>query len=123
MKKHNNSPMKSEQASKRATSRRPVQRDTKGVMAERVGKLTEKLDSKAVSASAGEERQRGGLHPIRDRLTVGVDLGDQWSNYCILSLEGETLAERQLRTRQQDFAEFFQALNSARVIVEVGHSK
>ena len=25
--------------------------------------------------------------PNRDRLTVGVDLGDRWSQYCILGLE------------------------------------
>jgi transposase len=55
-----------------------------------------------------------------DRLTLGVDLGDQWSHYCILGLEGETLVEGQLRTRQQDCAEFFQALNSARVVLELG---
>ena len=63
---------------------------------------------------------RDGLKPNLDRLTVGVDLGDQRSDYCILDLEGETLAEGQLRTTQQDFAEFFQALNGARVVVEVG---
>jgi transposase len=49
-----------------------------------------------------------------------VDLGDQWSHYCILDLEGETLAEGQLRTRQEDFAEFFQSLSEARVVMEVG---
>jgi hypothetical protein len=48
-------------------------------------------------------------------VTVGVDLGDQWSHYCILGLERETLAEGQLRTMQEDSAEFFQALNAARV--------
>jgi hypothetical protein len=51
---------------------------------------------------------------------VGVDLGDQWSHYCILGLEGETLAEGQLRTTQPDVTEFFQALNAARVVLEVG---
>ena len=55
-----------------------------------------------------------------DCLTVGVDLGDQWSQYCILGLEGETLAEGQLRTTKQDVAEFFEALNAARVVLEVG---
>ncbi len=49
-----------------------------------------------------------------------MDLGDQWSNYCILGLEGETLAEGQLRTTQQDFAEFFQSMAAARVVMEVG---
>jgi len=60
------------------------------------------------------------LRPNLDRLTVGVDLGDQWSHYCILGLEKETLAEGQLRTTQQDVAEFFRALNAARVAMEVG---
>ena len=58
--------------------------------------------------------------PNRDRLTVGVDLGDRWSQYCILGLEGETLAEGQLRTTQEDVREFFQALTAARVVIEVG---
>ena len=120
MKKHNNSAKKSEPTSKRAKSRGPVQRDTKEVLAELVGKLREKLDPKVGAASAGEKNQRGELRPNLDRLTVGVDLGDQWSHYCILGLEGETLAEGQLRTTQQDVAEFFRALNAARVAMEVG---
>jgi transposase len=120
LKKHNNSPKKSEPTSKRAKSRGPVQRDMKEVLAELVGKLREKLGPKVVAASAGEDHQRGELRPNLDRLTVGVDLGDQWSHYCILGLEGETLAEGQLRTTQQDVAGFFQALNGARVVLEVG---
>ena len=101
MKKHSNSGKKSERTTKRAKSRGPVQRDTKEVLAELVGKLKEKLDPKKVAAtSAGEKHPRGELRPNLDRLTVGVDLGDQWSNYCILGLEGETLAEGQLRTTQ-----------------------
>jgi len=121
LKKHNNSRKKSEPTSKRAKSRGPMQRDTKEVLAELVGKLKEKLDPKKVAAtSAEEEHQRGELGPNLDRLRVGVDLGDQWSHYCILGLEGETLAEGQLRTTPQDVAEFFRALNAARVVLEVG---
>jgi transposase len=98
-----------------------VQRDTKEVLAELVGKLKEKLDpTKVAATSAGEKHRRGELRPNLDRLTVGVDLGDQWSHYCILDLEGETLAEGQLRTTQEDLATFFQGLNGARVVVEVG---
>jgi len=121
LKKHSNSGKKSEPTTKRAKSRGPVQRDTKEVLAELVGKLKEKLDPKKVAAgSTGEEDRRGKFRPNLDRLTVGVDLGDQWSHYCILGLEGETLAEGQLRTTQQHIAEFFQALNAARVVFEVG---
>jgi hypothetical protein len=71
-------------------------------------KLKEKLDSKKVAATSREEDERRELRHNLDRLTVGVDLGDQWSHYCILGLEGETLAEGQLRTTQEDFATFFQ---------------
>ena len=72
------------------------------MLAELVAKLQEKLDSKKVAATSGEEDERGELHPNLDRLTVGVDLGDQWSHDCILGLEGEALAEGQLRTTQED---------------------
>ena len=121
MNRHSNSGKKSEPTTKRAKSPGPVRRDTKEVLAELVGKLKEKLDLKKVPArKTGEKHPRGELRPNLDRLTVGVDLGDQWSNYCILGLEGETLAEGQLRTTQEDIAEFFQALNAARVVFEVG---
>ena len=121
MKKHNNSPKKSEPTSRRTKARGPVQRDTKEVLAELVGKLKEKLDRKKVAApSAEEEHQRDELGANLDRLTVGVDLGDQWSHYCILGLQGETLAEGQLRTTAQEVGEFFQGLNAARVVLEVG---
>jgi transposase len=120
VKKHSNSGMRSEQTSKRTKSRGPAQRETKEVMAELVGKLAGKLDAQAVSASAGTEVRRNGLLPNRDRLTVGVDLGDQWSTYCIVGLEGETLAEGRLPTTQEDVAAFFQALTGTRVVIEVG---
>ena len=95
-----------------------MQRDTKEVLAELVGKLREKLEPKRVAATRAKHRS-GELRPNLDRLRVGVDLGDQGSHYCILGLEGETLAEGQVRTRQQDVAEFFQGLNATRVVVEV----
>src|SRR5271168_4289042 len=120
MKKHNNSAKKGEWTPVQVKPRGPERRETKEVLAELVEKLKERLGPKAVSASAGQEHSRGGLRPNLDRFTIGVDLGDQWSHYCILGLEGETLAEGQLRTTPQDVAEFFQALNVARVVFEVG---
>jgi transposase len=120
LKKNSNSSMKKEQRAKRAKSQRPVQRETKEVQAELVEKLRGKLDAKGTSASLGEAHPRAELRPNLDRLTVGVDLGDQWSQYCILGLEGETLSEGQLRTTPPDVAEFFEALTPARVVIEVG---
>src|SRR6266699_1607389 len=120
LKKHSKSSQRSEPSLKRTKARGPVQRDAKEVLAEVLGKLTGKLDAPAVSTSAKENRRGNTVGPNRDRLTVGVDLGDRWSQYCILGLEGETLAEGQLRTTQEDVREFFQALTVARVVIEVG---
>jgi transposase len=39
---------------------------------------------------------------------------------AFLGLDGEKLTERQLRTTQQDFAELFQSMAAARVVMEVG---
>jgi hypothetical protein len=75
LKKHSNSRKKSEATTKRTKSRGPVQRDTKEVLAELVGKLKEKLDpKKAAAASAGDGHPRVELRPNLDRLTVGVGL-------------------------------------------------
>src|SRR5262249_23628276 len=79
-----------------------------------------KLGLKARSASPAEAGPGAELSPNLDRLTVGVDLGDQWSHYCILGLQGETLSEGKLQTREAEVAEFFQALPPARVVMEVG---
>src|SRR5215469_8901996 len=97
--------MKKEQKAKRAKAQRPVQREPKQVLAELLEKLGGKLELKATSASQREAGGRGELSPNLDRLTVGVDLGDQWSPYCILGLQGETLSEGQLQTREAEVGE------------------
>jgi transposase len=85
-----------------------VQRDAKEVMAEVLRKLTGRaaLDAGVVSGNGKKDGRGNTYGPNRDRLTVGVDLGDRWSQYCILGLEGETLAEGQLRTTQEDVGEY-----------------
>jgi transposase len=117
VKKKNNSATNNVRAGK---ARGPVQRDAKEVMAELVVKLSQKLEPQAARTSEEKGRQQDMPGPNRDRLTVGVDLGDKWSNYCIVGLDGEKLTEGELPTAQQDFAEFFQSLAAARVVMEVG---
>jgi len=120
LKKNSNSQTKTGQKTKPAKARGPVQQESKEVMAELVAKLSERLEQKPTEEKAAEGKPQRAPAPNRDRLTVGVDLGDQWSNYCILGLEGETLGEGQLRTTREDLAAFFKALAAARVIIEVG---
>jgi transposase len=119
MKTTNQSQTKKGQAGKAGEVRGPVQRDAKEVMAELVVRLSQKLETHSAGSSADEGVNRA-PEPNRDRLTVGVDLGDKWSNYCILGLDGETLLEGELQTSQKDFSEFFGALAPARVVMEVG---
>jgi transposase len=120
MKKHSNSSKQSEAPAKRRKLGVIVERKPQEVMAELVAKLAEQLDVEIVPAVEGKKDGRDVVRPNLDRLTVGVDLGDQWSNYCILGLAGETLAEGQFRTRKQEVAEFFQVLAMSRVVIEVG---
>ena len=120
MKKNSKSPTKKEPKAKRAKAQRPVQRETKEVLSELVEKLRGKLELKPTPASPVKAGQRPERSPNLDQLTVGVDLGDQWSRYCILGLQGETLSEGPLQTRQAELAEFFQAFPPARVVIEVG---
>src|ERR1017187_1251812 len=105
MKKDSNSLKQSEAQVKRRKLGVVVERKPQEVMAELVARLAEQLDVKIVPAVEGKKGDRDALRPNLDRLTVGVDLGDQWSNYCILGLGGETLAEGQFRTRKQETAE------------------
>jgi len=97
-----------------------ARRDSREVMAELVAQLTKQLDVESVSVPGEDKNVPDCESPNLDRLTVGVDLGDQWSNYCILGLDGETLTEGQFRTRRQEMAEFFQGLARSRVVIEVG---
>ncbi len=56
-----------------------MQRNAKEVLAEVLEKLTGELDAPAVSTSAKGNRRGNTVGPNRDRLTVGLDLGDRWS--------------------------------------------
>src|ERR1035438_5443853 len=120
MKKHSNSLKQSEVQAKRRKLGVVVERKPQEVMADLVAKLAQQLDVEIVPAAEGKKGEHDRVRPNLDRLTVGVDLGDQWSNYCILSLSGETLAEGKFRTRRQEVGEFFQNLATSRVVVEVG---
>jgi transposase len=106
--------MKKEQRAK------SVRRDSREVMSELVVQLRKQLDRESVAVRGKDKDVPDGERPNLDRLTVGVDLGDQWSNYCILGLGGETLTEGQFRTQRQEVAEFFQGLAGSRVVIEVG---
>ena len=97
-----------------------MRRESREVMSELVAQLRKQVEGESVVSADKDKGVPDGESPNLDRLTVGVDLGDQWSHYCILGLRGETLTEGQFRTRRQEVAEFFQDLARSRVVIEVG---
>ena len=53
-------------------------------------------------------------------LTVGVDLGDRWSRYCVLDPQGEILEEDTIASTGKAFRKLFGERPAARVVIEVG---
>src|SRR5215469_2881520 len=56
----------------------------------------------------------------KERVTIGMDLGDKTSRYCVLSHEGEILREGQVTTTKAGMVEAFGSLGPARIAIEVG---
>src|SRR5215831_5648707 len=57
-------------------------------------------------------------------LTVGLDLGDRRSNYCVLNSHGEVFAEGLLQSNPAAFRIHFSRMAPCRIALEVGaHSR
>src|ERR1700732_1406374 len=56
----------------------------------------------------------------QERVTIGMDLGDKTSRYCMLDNEGEILQEGQVATTKTGIVEAFGPLGRARIAIEVG---
>ena len=52
--------------------------------------------------------------------TIGVDLGDRWSRYCILDVSGTVVEEDRVRTTIEGMTAKFQALPATRIVIEAG---
>src|SRR5204863_4497508 len=63
-------------------------------------------------------------HAIRkvesQRLTIGLDLGDRWSWYCVLDETGEVLLEQKLSTIPKTMREVFGSMPRSRIALETG---
>jgi transposase len=78
---------------------------------------TAKRNQKALSKKS---RNRIRQMASRQRLTIGIDLGDRQSRYCILDEAGEKVSEGPLPTTQAGFCGVFEKMPSSRVALEVG---
>ena len=72
---------------KRRNSRAEERRDPREVT-DLVSQLRQQFEAKNVRVAEAAGDERDAVSPNLDRLTVGVDLGDQWRNCFILGLGG-----------------------------------
>ncbi|HXF13004.1 MAG TPA: IS110 family transposase [Terriglobales bacterium] len=66
------------------------------------------------------ERKRRIQGRSMEPLTIGLDLGDQISHYCVLAENGEKVYEDKVATRKQALGERFGRLGRCRIALEVG---
>lgn len=53
-------------------------------------------------------------------LTIGLDLGDRTSRYCVLDQAGETVLEQEVETRAEALGKGFGVLDRSRIALEAG---
>ena len=56
----------------------------------------------------------------RGTMTIGIDLGDQFSHYCVLHKNGEAIEEGRIRTTPEALTKHFQGSQPARIAIEAG---
>ena len=54
------------------------------------------------------------------KLTIGLDLGDRSSWYCVLDEQGELLVEQKVATTPKAMKEVFGAMPRSRIALETG---
>lgn len=54
------------------------------------------------------------------KITVGIDLGDRSSHYCMLNEQGEVVREGSVATTKKDLSRIFGSLPHSRLALEVG---
>jgi hypothetical protein len=71
---------------------------------------------KKISSVAAKQRKNF----CEQKLTIGLDLGDRWSWYCLLGEAGEVLQEQKLGTTPKAMKEVFGGMPRSRIALEMG---
>jgi transposase len=71
---------------------------------------------KKVSTAAAKQNRKFS----EPKLTIGLDLGDRWSWYCVLDERGEVLLEQRVSTTPKAMNEVFGAMPRSRIALETG---
>jgi len=72
--------------------------------------------------SVGKQKQEvaGRTPAARGRMTVGMDLGDKTSRYCVLDGSGSVVKESSVATTKKAMLQTFGAMKRRRIAIEVG---
>ena len=77
-----------------------------------------------IRQSPKRENKRKQSRKRQPELTIGLDLGDKKSRYCILDSYGEIVKEDSVSTTQSGMRELFSRVPRCRLALEVGtHSR
>jgi transposase len=52
--------------------------------------------------------------------TIGLDLGDRWSRYCVIDSRGVVVKEDRVRTTPEALEEIFRVILSSKIVIEAG---
>jgi len=58
--------------------------------------------------------------PQSTKKTIGMDLGDRWSRYCVLDQDGTIIEEDRVRTTAEGLEQRFKNTPATRIVVEAG---
>ncbi len=55
------------------------------------------------------------------KLTIGLDLGDRWSFYCVLDEAGKIILEQKVPTTTEGMKQTFARIPRSRIALETAH--
>ena len=64
--------------------------------------------------------RRSGEITFKGQLTIGLDLGDRSSSYCVLNEAGEIVLEHKLATTPEAMKQVFGSMPRCRIAMETG---
>jgi transposase len=74
----------------------------------------------AKQAQAKRQEKQKIRRAAKGKLTIGIDLGDQTSCYCILDEAGEIVSEERVATTKEGLDSIFAKMPGSRIAIEVG---
>jgi transposase len=64
--------------------------------------------------------RRSGKNIFEGQVTIGLDLGDRWSSYCVLDDGGEVLLEQKVAMTPEAMQQSFEKMVRSRIAMETG---